>query len=398
MDFYRTILWIGAPLPELETDDFFLRPAAGVAEALEWAGLREAGIVFLNFPIPPWTAADLLEAVERADPSVPVILRDPGISAAAAASLAKLGAFQVFDAGAGPLTLLDAFESAAEERRRGAALESARVAEPWKRLLIGESRAMQEIGHMIRLVGPRRCTALITGETGTGKEMAARALHLAGPRAQLPLVAVNCSALPEPLLESELFGHVRGAFTGATGNRIGRFEQAHRGSIFLDEVGDLPLSLQAKLLRVLQEREFQRVGSSETTKVDVRVIAATNCGLEDAVDRSRFREDLYYRLNVAPIRMPALRERPADVPLLALHFIEKICRLEDLPLKRASSELLERLSRCSWPGNVRQLENAVEMAVALSGSRQALYASDFRLPQSRDKVVSISRPAPAQFP
>ncbi len=180
----------------------------------------------------------------------------------------------------------------------------------------------------------RRSTVLITGETGTGKEMVAQSIHAASDRAQAPMVSVNCSALPETLLEAELFGHVKGAFTGATNHRVGRFEQANRGTIFLDEIGDLPLSLQAKLLRVLQEREFQRLGSSETVRVDLRVIAATHADLADMIKQGKFREDLYYRLNVVPIVIPPLRERTSDVRLLVRHFIEKICREEGISVKR----------------------------------------------------------------
>jgi transcriptional regulator with GAF, ATPase, and Fis domain len=209
--------------------------------------------------------------------------------------------------------------------------------------------------------------------------MAARALHLAGPRRRVPLVAVNCSALPENLLEAELFGHVKGAFTGAFQNRIGRFEQAQKGTLFLDEIGDLPLDLQAKLLRVLQEREFERVGSSETVRLDIRVVAATNCDLSQRIAQGRFREDLYYRLNVVPIHMPPLRERRADIPTLALHFVDKVCRLEGIPLKSLRTDAIQDLSGFSWPGNVRQLENAIEMAVALSGDRKVLVPSDFAL-------------------
>ena len=252
----------------------------------------------------------------------------------------------------------------------------------WEELLVGRSPAIRQVAHIIGMVGCRRATVLITGETGTGKELAATALHLSGPRRHAPLVALNCSALPDHLLESELFGHVRGAFTGAIQNRVGRFEQAHRGTLFLDEIGDLPLDLQAKLLRVLQEREFQRLGSSETVRVDVRVIAATNCDLVRRIEQGRFREDLFYRLNVVPIHMPALRARPEDIPLLAEHFVEKICRLEDVPLKRLATDASSRLCLHFWPGNVRELENAVEMAVVLSGDRAWLTAEDFPDPAS----------------
>ncbi|MBV8730848.1 MAG: sigma-54-dependent Fis family transcriptional regulator, partial [Acidobacteriia bacterium] len=251
--------------------------------------------------------------------------------------------------------------------------------EPWEAMLVGESLGMQKLRDTIRIVSARRCTVLVTGETGTGKEVAARALHLAGPRRRNTLVALNCSAVPEALMEAELFGHVRGAFTGAIQTRIGRFEQAHGGTLFLDEIGDLPLDLQAKLLRVLQEREFQRLGSSETVKVDIRVVAATNCDVAEMAERGRFREDLYYRLNVVSLHVPPLRDRPEDIGLLAEHFVRKICRAEGLPLKALSPDATERLAAFSWPGNVRQLENAIESAVVLSGERQTLSAADFPL-------------------
>jgi transcriptional regulator with GAF, ATPase, and Fis domain len=285
------------------------------------------------------------------------------------------------------LNMPDAIDSCAPRLQRistnipvAALSEPHRPACPWKHFLVGDSPAMEDVDRIIHLVAPRRSTVLITGETGTGKEMAARAIHMASPRASLSMVAVNCSALPENLLEAELFGHVKGAFTGAVQQRIGRFEQSHKSTLFLDEIGELPLDLQAKLLRVLQEREFQRLGSSETVRVDVRVIAASNVDLADRVQRRQFREDLYYRLNVVPIEMPALRHRLSDLPKLVTHFIEKVCRLEQMPAKRVAPEAMGLLASYSWPGNVRQLENALEMAVVLSGERQTLYPGDFSLP------------------
>jgi transcriptional regulator with GAF, ATPase, and Fis domain len=228
---------------------------------------------------------------------------------------------------------------------------------------------------VIRLVAKRRSTILITGETGTGKEVVARAMHMASPRSHFPMVAVNVAALPETLLETELFGHVKGAFTGASQQRMGRCEQADRSTLFLDEIGDLPLDIQTKLLRFLQEREFQRVGSSETIRVDVRMIVAANVNLLDLVRRGTFREDLYYRLSVVPITVPPLRERPEDIPLLANHFIVK----KGIAQRRLAPATLAKLGAFSWPGNVRQLENAVEMAVAFSGDRELLIPSDFTL-------------------
>jgi len=254
-----------------------------------------------------------------------------------------------------------------------------RLDEPWSDLLIGESLCMRELRALIRLVGPRQATVLITGETGTGKEMVARAIHMASKRSMSKMVAVNCAALPENLIEAELFGHSKGAFTGAVGARIGRFEQAHHGTIFLDEVGEIPLEVQAKLLRVLQQRELQRLGSSENIQVDVRVLAASNADLETAMQHKRFREDLFYRLNVIPVHVAPLRQRSSDIPLLADHFIEKICSREGLPEKRLSADAIDWLCNYGWPGNVRQLEHAIEKAVSLSGDRETLYLGDFQL-------------------
>jgi DNA-binding NtrC family response regulator len=239
---------------------------------------------------------------------------------------------------------------------------------------------MDQVSHLIELVAERRCTVLITGETGTGKEVAARAIHEASRRASGQFVPVNCSALPENLLESELFGHVKGAFTGAQQLRVGRFEQANHGTLFLDEIGDIPLDLQTKLLRVLQERQFERLGSSESIHVDVRIIAATNVDLKELVKRGQFRQDLYYRLNVVPVHMPALRQRVSDIPSLVQHFLGKICKDEGIEIKSVSPEGMRSLINRDWPGNVRQLENAVEMAVAMSGDRDVLEVHDFPAP------------------
>jgi DNA-binding NtrC family response regulator len=243
--------------------------------------------------------------------------------------------------------------------------------------LVGDSAAMQNIYRLISMVAHISSTVLIEGETGTGKELIARALHFNSPRKDQPLVPVNCGAIPSNLLEDELFGHVKGAFTNAHQHRIGKFEQAHRGTLFLDEVSTMPTDLQIKLLRVIQEREFERLGSTATVKVDVRIVAATNSNLQTAVEKGEFREDLYYRLNVIPMRIPTLRERRDDIPLLVAHFIKKYCNDENLPLKRVSHEAMNHLIAFDWPGNVRQIKNAIEMAVALSGDRDLLDLVDF---------------------
>jgi PAS domain S-box-containing protein len=232
--------------------------------------------------------------------------------------------------------------------------------------IVGRSEALKRVFADVQRVAQTDASVLVSGETGTGKELIARAIHARGPRKDKPLVKVNCAALSPGLVESELFGHEKGAFTGASQRRIGRFELAHQGTIFLDEVGEIPLEMQVKLLRVLQEREFERIGGSATISVDVRVIAATNRDLEKAVAEGKFREDLFYRLNVFPVRMPPLREREGDLPLLVRYLVARCAARIGRPTLRVSPETSERLARYSWPGNIRELENVIERAVILS--------------------------------
>jgi DNA-binding NtrC family response regulator len=242
--------------------------------------------------------------------------------------------------------------------------------------LIGRSPVMRNLFHLLETVAATSSTVLITGETGTGKELAARAIHHSSPRRANRFAAINCSAIPETLLEAELFGHARGAFTGAVGTRQGRLEQAHKGTLFLDEVGTMSPALQAKLLRVLQEREFERVGDSHTVKIDVRVIAATHSDLARMVAEGTFREDLYYRLNVIPVQLPPLRDRREDIPLLVQHFLQKLSADSGRNGITMSQEALRRLMAYPWPGNVRQLENAVERALAFSHGRSQIDVQD----------------------
>src|SRR5687767_6292162 len=232
--------------------------------------------------------------------------------------------------------------------------------------IVGRSRPMRELFQLLETVAATSSTILITGETGTGKELAARAIHHNSPRRANRFVALNCSAIPETLLEAELFGHVRGAFTGAVGNRQGRLEQAHRGTLFLDEVGTMSPALQAKLLRVLQEREFERVGDSHTVKIDVRIIAATNSDLAQLVAAGQFREDLFYRLNVIPVHVPPLRERKDDIPMLVRHFAQQFARRMKKTIEVIPAATMQALTRYDWPGNIRELQNLVERAVILS--------------------------------
>ena len=232
--------------------------------------------------------------------------------------------------------------------------------------IVGQSSALRQVLQLVETVAPSDSTVLLLGETGTGKELIARALHDRSRRKDRTLIELNCAAIPTGLLESELFGHERGAFTGAVTQKIGRLELADQGTLFLDEVGDIPLELQPKLLRALQEREFERLGSTRTQKVDIRLVAATNRDLQRMVEEKQFRSDLYYRLNVIPIRIPPLRERPEDIPLLVRYFTEKYARRMQKKIETVPAASLRKLARWHWPGNVRELENLVERAVVLS--------------------------------
>jgi DNA-binding NtrC family response regulator len=301
--------------------------------------------------------------------------------------------------------LLHVLDSALEQRRLKSenAYLRAQLEERYRfEGIVGKSRAMAKLFQLLETVAPTNSTILVSGETGTGKEVVARAIHHNSPRRMNRFVALNCSAIPESLLEAELFGHVRGAFTGAVGNRVGRLEQAHKGTLFLDEVGTMSAGLQMKLLRVLQEREFERVGDSHTIKVDVRIIGATNSNLLQMVEDGEFREDLYYRLNVIPLELPPLRERKEDIPLLVQHFLDKLQaeatkpsgdRLlgqTARPALTVSQEAMRRLMAFQWPGNVRQLENAIERAVALSAGRSQIDVIDLPadIQQAQETVLS----------
>lgn len=365
-------LQIGADRVELPPD-WQVDCAPTLAEGVDRLATVNYDVAIVALPVSDDAVEDVLERLRALRRSVPIVVCDNRARLADAVRYMQLGAYDV----AGPEDDAVAKIQAAAEACRSRPSEA--VGEPWREMLVGTSPAIRRTADVIRLVAKRRSTVLISGETGTGKEVVARALHMASPRGQFPMIAVNIAGLPETLLETELFGHVKGAFTGASQQRIGRCEQAHRSTLFLDEIGDLPLDVQTKLLRFLQEREFQRVGSSETIRVDVRMIVAANVNLLDLVRQGRFREDLYYRLSVIPVTVPPLRDRPEDIPLLANHFIAKICLQEDIRQRRLAPATLDKLRGFAWPGNVRQLENAVEMAVAFSGDRELLVPSDFTL-------------------
>src|SRR5258706_12776685 len=275
--------------------------------------------------------------------------------------------------------LLNVLDSALEQRRLKSenAYLRAQLEERYRfEGIVGKSRPMKLLFQLLETVAPTSSTILITGETGTGKEVVSHAIHHNSPRRLHRFVALNCSAIPETLLEAELFGHVRGAFTGAVGTRQGRLEQAHKGTLFLDEVGTMSPALQSKLLRVLQEREVERVGDSHTVKIDVRVIAATHSDLARMVAEGAFREDLFYRLNVIPVQLPPLRDRREDIPLLVQHFLQKLGAEAGRGVVTISQDALRRLMAYHWPGNIRQLENAVERALAFSQGRSQIDVHD----------------------
>jgi DNA-binding NtrC family response regulator len=256
--------------------------------------------------------------------------------------------------------------------------------------IIGRSAAMREIFHTVERVAPTRATVLLAGESGVGKDMIARAIHQHSPRRNHAFVKINCTALPENLMESELFGYEKGAFTGATSSKPGKFEQADQGTAFLDEIGDVPGNIQVKLLRILQERQFERLGSNVTRNVDVRIIAATNVDLRAALEEGRFREDLYYRLNVVPINIPPLRNRKEDIPFLAMHFVQKLSRELGSSAKEISPAAMDRLLEHSWPGNVRELENTIERSLVL-GSGDVLQPADIRIELPRSMQIAVSQ-------
>jgi len=331
------------------------------------------------------TARDLDRAsrvLENARATIPVWIFDPGATPDAADRWKQKGAAQVLR------TITELDELVKADRRSswcGAQQAETRVS------LIGASSAIRRIECEIAQVANHRCNLLIEGATGTGKEVVARKTHEAGNRARGPWVAVNCGAIPEQLLEAELFGHMKGAFTGAVQSRAGKFETANHGTIFLDEIGDMPLATQGRLLRVLQEREIERLGGNERIQLDVRVIAATNVNLAEQVRRGNFRQDLYYRLNVFRIAVPALRDRPEDIPVLATYFLEKNCAMERIPVKGFDSAAMDRLREHKWPGNVRELENCVETSLILSGKRQVVLASDVRIDTAAELTAGPQR-------
>lgn len=309
---------------------------------------------------------DVLARIREEYPSLPVVVISGHGNIETAVKAVKMGAFDYIEKPLSADKLLLTVERALSFRRLAAENQILKTRPGQGSAMIGHSRALRELLDKIAVVAPTPASVLITGENGVGKELAARTVHQQSQRADRPMVEVNCAAIPEELVESELFGHEKGAFTGATARRQGRFDQANNSTLFLDEIGDMSLKTQAKVLRILQEQKFERVGGTKTISVDVRIIAASNKNLEEEIERGNFRQDLYYRLNVVPLRVPVLRERPEDIPPLAEEFLATYARTNNLGSKSFSPALMEDLVRRPWPGNVRELKNTVERLAIMS--------------------------------
>jgi len=341
----------------------------GSKEATEGINNHVIHAAILDLVLPDGHGFDVLEYLKELNPNCPIIILTGHATISTAVDAIKKGAYDYLTKPVSFEELHRKLKQAMEmyELRRENVVLRAKIEERCQfERMIGKSDVMQKLYRIIERVAATDATVLITGESGTGKELVAHAIHRLSKRRDKPFVPINCGAIPEELLESELFGHEKGAFSGAFRTRPGRFEIADGGTVFLDEIGEMSLKLQVKLLRFLQDRKFERVGGTRTIKVNIRVIAATNRNLWEAVKKGSFREDLYYRLNVIPIHVPPLRERKEDIPLLVEHFLSRHCQTKGIPLKNIQSEVLQCFERYSWPGNVRELENLMERLVILS--------------------------------
>jgi DNA-binding NtrC family response regulator len=371
-----------------------------VAEDALWQVSTETyDLILTDLKLPGMDGLSLLDSIHHQKPELPVIVMTAFSNVETAVDAMKKGATDFLQK---PFsldhltTIVDKALEVGRLKTENQILRQQLTARYQFGNLIGRSPAMQEVFSLIERIAPSRATVLLCGESGVGKDMVARAIHWHSPRKAHAMVKINCSALPENLMESELFGYERGAFTGANLTKLGKFEQADGSTVFLDEIGDVPLPLQVKLLRILQEREFERLGSNKTRAVDVRVIAATNVDLRQAMDQGRFREDLYYRLNVMPINIPPLRQRQEDIPALAQHFLTKYGR----PGQLFTPAALDKLLTHDWPGNVRELENVIERSLLLA-TTDALSADSIRLdanPKTRPTTNPTTNAAPSFLP
>jgi DNA-binding NtrC family response regulator len=367
---------------QLQTAGFEVLQASTAEQGLKLA--EQADLVLTDLRLPGMDGLALLAELRRQNSTTPVVVMTAFGTVESAVEAMKSGAVDFLMKPFALDHLMTVVQKALEVRALRAENRELREALGHRyefANIIGRSPAMQEIFGTIVRVAPTRATVLLAGESGVGKDMIARAVHQHSPRADRPFVKINCTALPENLMESELFGYEKGAFTGANMTKPGKFEQADTGTVFLDEIGDVPPGIQVKLLRILQEREFERLGSNKTRHIDVRVLAATNVDLRAALENGTFREDLYYRLNVMPINIPPLRERKEDIPALAEHFVKKLA--DDLGSRAhaISPEAVQKLMGYHWPGNVRELENVIERSLVLAPA-ETLEAEDIRLDMS----------------
>jgi DNA-binding NtrC family response regulator len=379
----------------LERQGHTVVEASSQPEALRALHETEPAVVLSDLRLPDGDGFDVLRAAKAIDADVPVIVMTAYGSIEDAVRAMKEGAMDFLAKPVDPDHLLLLVHRALEQRRmitENLVMKEELAVRRGAPQLVGEDASLRKVFAALQRAASTDTTVLIEGESGTGKELFARSLHVLSDRAEAPFVAINCAAIPETLLETELFGHEKGAFTGAVARKPGKFEMAHRGTLFLDEIGDLPLSLQAKILRALEEKRFERVGGTVSVQVDVRLVAATNQGLRAAVAARRFREDLYFRLSVFPITVPPLRERPGDIPMLARFFVERFCRdLKKRPLT-LSDAATEHLQAYPWPGNVRELQNCIERAAILADG-------DTILPRHLNlSFVQVQEPASSSGP
>ena len=346
--------------------------------------LEKPDLVLTELHLRPTGGLELLARMRAESPNALVIIMSAFGTTQSVIESMKLGAFDFLRKEAAPFNMkviVDSALKAAAELRAASPSKPALTVEQYRDDIVGSSEAMQSVFKMVGRVAMSDAPVLVTGESGCGKELVARAIHNYSERNKRPLIAINCAAIPENLLESELFGHEKGAFTGAATQRIGRFEQCKGGTLFLDEIGEMPMPVQSKLLRVLQEGEFSRVGGNATIRADVRIVAATNRNLEQAIASKEFREDLYYRLNVVGIHLPPLRARAEDIPLLAEYFLSRIAQQQHRPLLKLSDEAVALMKSYPWPGNVRELQNTLQRACVLASS-DVLLAKDLPLGQA----------------
>ena len=378
----------------LEYDGHEVVLAGSGQEGLVQAEREPPDLVFLDIKMPGMDGLEVLTRLRAQNEAVPVVMVSAHGTAASALEAGRLGAFRFIEKPLSKDYVLDAVREGLELSTLRTENRSLRSALEGRHQLVGDSPAIHQILDQVRRAAPSNATVLVLGESGVGKELVARAIHRASLRARERFVQVNCAAIPEELIESELFGHERGAFTGATEKQVGKFEMADRGTIFLDEVGDMSPKTQAKVLRVLQEGEVERLGSSRTIKVDVRVIAATNKDLEAEIAEGRFREDLYFRLSVIPIHVPPLRERLEDIPALVQHFVSRFSRESNRRLARFLPPAIDALRQARWRGNIRELSNAVERLLIMSDS-DVIDAEAVRQIVRPDGPRTASPPAPA---